>query len=133
VRFDEIAFLEVEEADRIHTRGIDAHGGDRGLRDPGLRESAVMAPRSGYYRSLAEMAAVLCHGLAKNHAYLDGNKRVAISAASVFLGLNGHAVELEEAKWHAIVVGVATGSVSRDELTNHFADEMGGDPVLIKG
>ena len=55
-----------------------------GVRDAGLLESAVMAPRAGYYHSLAELAAALTYGIAKNHPFLDGNKRAAFYALVPF-------------------------------------------------
>src|SRR5580658_952866 len=81
MRFDDILFLEVDDVLEAHAVGIARFGGSSGLRDPGLLESAVMAARSGYYGSLAELAAVYAHGIAKNHPFIDGNKRAALSAA----------------------------------------------------
>jgi death on curing protein len=85
MRLDEVLFLEVEDVLEAHAVGIARFGGSTGLRDRGLLESAVMAPRSGYYSSLAELAAVYAHGIAKNHPFVDGNKRAALSAAGMFL------------------------------------------------
>ena len=121
MRIAELTFLEVEEVEAIHAAGLEAHGGSPGVRDRGLLESAIMAPRTGYYGTLVEFAAVLCHGLAKNHAFVDGNKRVAIAAALVFLEANGRAPEnLDADEWENIILGVASGDVSRDELAQHF-------------
>jgi death-on-curing protein len=67
MRFDDILFLEVDDVLEAHAIGIARFGGSSGLRDPGLLDSAVMAARSGSYGSLAELAAVYAHGIAKNH------------------------------------------------------------------
>lgn len=131
MRLAEVLFLDVEDVTRIHAEGLARHGGAAGVRDAGLLASAVMAPRTGYYATLAELAAVLCYGLAKNHAYLDGNKRVAISATAAFLGANGYPLgRVDTDAWEAIVVGVASGNVSREELAERLAEAMGHDPVL---
>lgn len=131
MHFNDVLFLEVEDVDEIHAIAVARHGGSAGIRDAGLLESAVMAPRAGYYGTLAELAAALGHGLAKNHPYIDGNKRVAISAAAVFLAVNGFPLRaLDVNRWEAIMVGVAAGTVSRDELAARFAEEM-GDAVSL--
>lgn len=131
MRFEDVLFLEVDDVDDVHAMVLARHGGSAGVRDLGLLESAVMAPRAGYYGTLAELAAALCHGLAKNHPFIDGNKRVAISAAAVFLGVNGYTLgSLDTTRWEAVMVGVAAGTVSRAELAERFAEEM-GDAVPI--
>lgn len=84
-----------------------------------------MAPRSGYYGTLAELAAVYAFGIAKNHAFVDGNKRAALYAALLSLESNGYALTLEREEWRVIMEGVAASDVSRDELAQHFAEEIG--------
>lgn len=132
MRLADVIFLSVADVDDLHAMIIARHGGTLGVRDRGLLESAIMAPQAGYYASLAELAAALCHGLAKNHAYLDGNKRIAITATAAFLGANGYPLgALDADEWERLVVGVATGAVSREQLANHLAEEM-GDPVVLE-
>ena len=65
------------------------------VRDLGLLESALARPRSGYYSSLSEQAAALLQSLAGNHAFVDGNKRIAFAATAVFLRLNGFALRVD--------------------------------------
>lgn len=74
----------------LHTRLLERFGGATGIRDPGLLESALMRPRSGYYHSLSEQAAALLQSLCQNHAFVDGNKRVAFATTAVFLRINGY-------------------------------------------
>jgi death on curing protein len=133
VHFEDVQFLSVSTVEHAHDVGLKIGGGAAGVRDQGLLESAVMAPQSGYYRSLAELAAVYAHGIAKNHAFIDGKKRTAFIAASMFLEGNGFAVALPKREWLAIMEGVADGSVSRDQLTAHFTEAMGGDAVELEG
>lgn len=88
----ETLFLTLEELLELHRQLIDRFGGAGGVRDPGLLESALARPRSGYYASLSEQGAALLQSLAGNHAFLDGNKRVSFAAAAVFLRMNGYAL-----------------------------------------
>lgn len=78
-----------EEAVFLHERLIERFGGALGIRDAGLLESALARPRSGYYGTLAQQAGALMQSLASNHAFLDGNKRIAFALTAVFLRLNG--------------------------------------------
>lgn len=108
----ETLFLTVEELLELHRRLIERFGGAGGVRDPGLLESALARPRSGYYASLSEQAAALLQSLAGNHAFVDGNKRVSFAAAAVFLRMNGYAlvVSADEAE-RFLVGGVIVGRV----------------------
>jgi len=85
-------FLTLEELLDLHVQLIERFGGSGDVRDPGLLESALARPRSGYYASLSEQAAALMQSLAGNHAFVDGNKRVAFAATAVFLRMNGYAL-----------------------------------------
>lgn len=112
----------------LHAEAIEVAGGDPGLRDLGLLEAAVHAPLNAYYATLADIAAVYAHGIAKNHAFVDGNKRTAFYAALTFLEVNGRYLhELPRERWRTIMLGVADGSVSREELAGHFTAAMAGD------
>jgi death-on-curing protein len=90
-----------------------------------------MAPRIGYYQSLAELAAAYAFGVAKNHAFIDANKRTALLSAAVFLGVNGYPLQLDTAEWLSLIEGIADGSVSREALIDGFTRAMGGDPVEL--
>lgn len=87
-------YLSVQEALELHQMLIDQFGGSHGVRDLGLVESAVHRPQSGYYETLAMQAAALLHSFALSHAFVDGNKRMAFSAAAIFLSVNGYRLEL---------------------------------------
>lgn len=82
-------FPTLEEVLFLHTRLVERFGGMKGVRDLGLVESALMRPRSGYYATLSEQAAALLQSFATNHAFVDGNKRIAFAVMVVFLELNG--------------------------------------------
>ena len=91
----ERVYLTVAEVLAIHHRQIEAYGGIHGLRDQGSLEAAVFRSQTGYYNSLAEEAAALLESLANNHAFLDGNKRVAFDATHTFLLVNGFTIEAD--------------------------------------
>lgn len=76
-------------------RLIEIFGGLHGVRDKGAIESAVFRPQIGYYSNLDEEAAALMESLGNNHGFIDGNKRIAFTAADVFLRSNGYYLEVE--------------------------------------
>src|SRR5580692_10514258 len=82
-------YLTVSEVLAIHADQIDRYGGSHGIRDPGLLEAALFRPQTGYYADLIEEAAALWESLSQNHAFIDGNKRVAFAAMHTFLAING--------------------------------------------
>ncbi len=84
-----VQFLSLDEALALQERVINRFGGDHGVRDHGLLESALFRPQTGYYSHLEEMAAALFESLLINHAFVDGNKPIAFFATDVFLRLNG--------------------------------------------
>ncbi len=79
----------LEEALYLHAQLILRFGGSGGVRDLGLLESALARPKSGYYKTIFSQAAALMQSLARNHAFVDGNKRIAFALTAVFLRING--------------------------------------------
>jgi death-on-curing protein len=71
-------------------------GGSDGIRDHGALESALARPRSGYYSDLIQEAAALWESLSQNHAFVDGNKRVAVTVTAAFLRVNGYRLECDD-------------------------------------
>jgi death-on-curing protein len=104
----------------LHSESIAEHGGAEGLRDEGLFESALARPQNLHayedMNDVARLAASYAFGLTKNHAFVDGNKRVAFIAAGLFLRLNGFRLKADQAEAVLIVLSVAAGSFSEDEL-----------------
>lgn len=100
-----VRFLSFDEVIAIHERLIERFGGTPGIRDKGLLESAIYRPQTGYYRDLPEMAAALFESLINNHAFVDGNKRVAFFASDVFLRLNGWKLNVDSTKAYEFIVG----------------------------
>ncbi len=102
---NDVQFLSVEEVLAIHERLIARFGGTSGVRDQGLLESGLFRPQTGYYEDLSSMAAALFESLLLNHAFVDGNKRVAFFATDVFLRLNGWKISDDGIAAHQFIVG----------------------------
>jgi death-on-curing protein len=103
---DETHFLTLDEVLAIHEKLLALFGGTRGLRDPGLLESALFRPRTGYYADLAEMAAALFESLLMNHPFVDGNERIAFFATDIFLRLNGTKLAVRPDAAHRFLIGL---------------------------
>jgi len=101
-----IQHLTLEEVLTIHQALVERFGGLGGVRDLGLLESALYRPRTGYYQDLAEMAAALFESLLMNHAFVDGNKRIAFFATDIFLRLNGWKLKVEPNSAHRFLIGL---------------------------
>ncbi len=114
-------FLTVGDVLALHIDQIREFGGSEGLRDEGGLESAVAqatATCGGKYlhSGLFEMAPAYAFHIAENHPFVDGNKRTALNAAIVFLGLNGFDVVDDEARLYGAMMGVATGAWSKAQM-----------------
>jgi death-on-curing protein len=105
-------YLTVAEVYRMQHRLIDVFGGLHGVRDKGAVEAAVFRPQIGYYNSIEEEAAALMESLGNNHGFLDGNKRIAFTAADVFLRRNGSYLEVKADEGYAFI----NGSMERHEF-----------------
>ncbi len=118
-------FLSRTVVEKLHQMQIERFGGAYGLRDEGVLESALMRPvnRAAYgCDDLAELAAAYLFGLAKNHAFVDGNKRIAIVAAAVFLMENGMEIVTTDADLYTFVLSVAAGEIDEEGATRFLRD-----------
>lgn len=104
----------------LHEESIATFGGARGLRDEGLLDSALGRPRNvhAYHpeKSIAELAATYAYGLARNHPFVDGNKRVAFLSIGVFLAINGYALTASQADAIRAIFAVASGEMDENTL-----------------
>ncbi len=122
---DRVQFLSVNEVIEIHQRLIERFDGTAGVRDKGLLESTLFRPQTGYYEDLAEMAAALFESLLLNHAFIDGNKRVAFFATDVFLRLNGWKISVEANAAHKFLIGMLErGNCSYEKLLPWIRDAV---------
>ena len=104
--------LTKEQILLLHTQLIQTTGGSHGIRDVGLLESALESPFQSYggeelYPSIQAKAARLCYGLVKNHAMIDGNKRIGCHAMLVFLALNGYEMVYTQKELSDLILDVA--------------------------
>jgi len=116
-----VVFPSVELVEALQAEMIDRYGGSHGLRDRGLLESAVArADNTAYYNpeaSIGEVAASLGWGLIKNHAFIDGNKRVGFAAMVAFLEMNEYRLTCSEEEETAMVLRAAAGEIAEEEWT----------------
>jgi death-on-curing protein len=99
-------YLTLEDVLDLHRELIRRWGGTQGIRDPGLLEAALYRPQTGYYPSLVDEASALWESLSQNHAFLDGNKRIAFAATFVFLRINGLRITAENAVAEEFILGL---------------------------
>jgi len=118
-------FLTLGEVIEIHRDQIERYGGDPGIRDLGLLQSALAIPAAGFggrylHTDLFEMAAAYLFHITQNHPFIDGNKRTGAVASLVFLSLNGVEVEADEEEFERIVLGVAEGKIDKASVAKFF-------------
>jgi death-on-curing protein len=112
----------------LHEESLAEFGGARGLRDEGLLDSALARPRNAYAyndeNTLAQLAASYGFGIAKNHAFIDGNKRTAFMAIGLFLMINGYKLVADQTDAITTILGVANGDVDEKTLSAWIADHL---------
>jgi len=123
---DDLIFITVGNAIEIHQRMIKDFGGDDGLRDRGLLESAVSMPRAMFagnhlHPNVPSMAAAYHYHLCANHPFIDGNKRVAVAVAEVFLRANGLQLTATDDEIVELTLGLASGMIDKPEVTDFYA------------
>lgn len=110
----------------VHQMLIAQHGGSLGIRDEGLLESALTRPRQVFFyeaeATIFDFAVSYGFGLAKNHPFIDGNKRAALSIAAIFLEINGYTFDAPEPEAVVVFEKLAAGDLSEKELAKWFID-----------
>lgn len=94
----------LEETLELHRQLIERFGGKGGARDLGLLESALMRPQTGYYKTLTLQAAALLQSLTQNHAFIDGNMRVAFATTAIFLRMNGYRLKIDPDNGESFII-----------------------------
>lgn len=107
----------------LHREEIARHGGTEGIRDEGLLESAMDRPKNLYHYSktrpdITALAAAYAYGIARNHPFLDGNKRVALVTCRTFLSLNGFELVTTPVEKYDKIMRLAEGMLSEEELAD---------------
>jgi len=127
---NEPVFLTVDDVLQLHEDALEADGGAAGLRDRGLLESAVHAPQATFagewlVGDVFDMAATYMFHIARNHAFVDGNKRTALLSALVFLGLNGHVLDRDDQRLDDAVLAVAKSDMNRHDVASVLREVAG--------
>lgn len=120
-----VLFLTRALIEQLHEIQIKRFGGSYGLRDEGILESALARPiNKAHYgtEDIIELTAAYLFGLVKNHAFVDGNKRIAIVAAAVFLMDNGYRIQTTDANLYSFVVAVAAGEIDEEGAIRFLRD-----------
>lgn len=131
-----IRFLSIQNVRALHQRSIETYGGSHGVRDLNLLESALAQPAAQFageylHEGVPAMAAAYLFHLAKNHPFVDGNKRIGVLAALAFLHANGWWVDVEESVFLDFALRVAAGEASKEDAIAFFREHArpgaGGD------
>ena len=118
-------FLSLDEVLELHADQISSFGGTPGVRDEGLLESALAQPKATFggqflHPTISEQAAAYLYHIAMNHPFIDGNKRTAFAVMDTFLRLNGCALNLTDDRAYDLVMRVARGTMTKEELSREF-------------
>ena len=124
---EEPKWVSADHVQRLHDRAIQATGGAAGVRDKDLLESAVARPQNLYaYEGETDhfqLAASYAEGIAKNHPFVDGNKRSAFLTADLFLSCNGYSLDATPHDRHAEkMVALAEGTLDRAQFAHHLSE-----------
>ena len=120
-------FLTLAEIIMILQNQITRYGGEFGIRDFGLLSSAISVPQSSFegewlHSDIFEMAAAYAFHIYQNHPFVDGNKRVGLASALVFLDLNGIQLSDKEGRLYDLMMNVATGKAGKKTVTIAFRE-----------
>jgi death-on-curing protein len=118
---EEPEFLTLDEILEIHDDQIHHYGGDVGVRDRGLLDSAIALPQQSFggqylHKDIFEMAAAYAFHLAESQAFVDGNKRTGLAAAYMFLGLNGFRLVEQDDRLYEAMLAVGTRRMDKAGL-----------------
>jgi len=118
-------FLTLNEVLEIHRDQTERYGGELGVRDVGLLQSALAMPQATFggqhlHKDLLEMAAAYLFHVVQDHAFVDGNKRTGAVAAVVFLAMNGIDLEADQVGFEALVLDVAQGKADKARIAEYF-------------
>jgi death on curing protein len=118
-------WLDIDIVLDFHAEQLALFGGAEGMRDRGLLESALARPINKFAygeTSIAALAAAYGFGIARNHPFVDGNKRTALASVIVFLGLNGFDLDAPQDEATAMILSLAAGEIGEDLVTHWIAD-----------
>ena len=128
-----IAWIDKQLVLAIHDRALAEHGGSSGVRDDTLLESALARPQQLYAYGepppdLADLAATLAFGIARNHAFVDGNKRTAAVVCETFISLNGASLEATDGELFPVYLEMAEGLMTLEDFTAWLRSHIQSTP-----
>ncbi len=120
-----MVFLSLDDTLESHQNQIDTYGGNHGIRDIGLLESAIAQPEASYggqymHADIFEMAAAYLYHLVMNHPSVDGNKRVGLESALIFLEVNDALLDANDDELVDLVLKTTAGRVGKPEIAEFF-------------
>ena len=120
-----MVFLTLDDILESHLNQIDIYGGSHGIRDIGLLESAIAQPEASFggqylHADIFEMAAAYLYHLVMNHPFVDGNKRVGLEAALIFLEINNENLKASDQELVDLVLKTTAGQVGKREIAEFF-------------
>jgi death-on-curing protein len=120
-----VLFLTLDDIIESHLNQIDTYGGSHGIRDIGLLESAIAQPEASFggqylHADIFEMAAAYLYHLVMNHPFVDGNKRVGLEAALIFLEINNENLKASDQELVDLVLKTTAGQVGKREIAEFF-------------
>ena len=120
-----MVFLTLDDILESHLNQIDTYGGSHGIRDIGLLESAIAQPEASFggqylHADIFEMAAAYLYHLVMNHPFVDGNKRVGLEAALIFLEINNENLKASDQELVDLVLKTTAGQVGKREIAEFF-------------
>ncbi len=118
-------FLTLDDILESHQNQIDTYGGSHGIRDIGLLESAIAQPEASFggqylHADIFEMAAAYVYHLVMNHPFVDGNKRVGLEAALVFLEMNNENLNASDEELVDLVLKTTAGQIGKRQIAEFF-------------
>jgi death-on-curing protein len=120
-------WVDISVAAAAHGEQLAEHGGGEGIRDMAMLESALARPRNlvAYGApDAADLAAAYAFGIARNHPFVDGNKRTALVVCETFLGCNGYRLNVTDAELVVLFLALAAGDLSEDELAGWLRERI---------
>jgi death-on-curing protein len=120
-----VVFLTLDDIFESHQNQIETYGGSHGIRDIGLLESAIAQPEASFdgqylHADIFEMAAAYLYHLVMNHPFVDGNKRVGLEAALIFLEINNENLSASDEELVDLVLKTTAGQVGKREIAEFF-------------
>jgi len=120
-----VVFLTLDDIIESHQNQIDTYGGSHGIRDIGLLESAIAQPEASFggqylHADIFEMAAAYVYHLVMNHPFVDGNKRVGLEAALIFLEINNENLNASDEELVDLVLKTTAGQIGKRQIAEFF-------------